>query len=218
MTSRSKRNELYRIDPNNIQQALDTSATWAEVGRKLGIDVKASTMRRVISHFNLSIDKLKGNLTNLRKTNSKSGRFDGLTYDELIKKTSSRITIKRYIMKHQLIEYKCSISKCGNVGVHLGKRLSLQLDHIDGCNSNNTITNLRFLCPNCHSQTDTFGSRNIKRPKVDKTIRTPKHRFEVLKDELEALVKIKSLSAIGRQFGVSDNAIRKRCIKLGVEF
>ncbi len=41
------------------------------------------------------------------------------------------------------------------------KELSLELDHIDGNNRNNTRENLRFLCPNCHSQTKTFRGRNI---------------------------------------------------------
>lgn len=218
MSSRNKRSALYNINPEVLQQALDNSSTWQEVGDKLGLEVKASTMRRVISHFNLSIHGLKKNLTTLRKKNNNSGRFDGLSYEELRSKTSARITIKRYIIKHKLIEYKCAVEECGNTGFHLGKRLSLQLDHIDGDNSNNELSNLRFLCPNCHSQTDTFGSKNIKR--IPKTVKAKsnKNRFEILKDELVALVKIKSLSAIGRQFGVSDNAIRKRCIKLGVEF
>ena len=38
------------------------------------------------------------------------------------------------------------------------KKLSLQLDHIDGDSDNNKLHNLRLLCPNCHSQTSTFGN------------------------------------------------------------
>jgi len=39
---------------------------------------------------------------------------------------------------------------------------SLQLDHINGKNTDNRIDNLRLLCPNCHSQTSTFSGRNRK--------------------------------------------------------
>lgn len=40
-----------------------------------------------------------------------------------------------------------------------GKPLTLELDHIDGNSDNNLPSNLRLLCPNCHSQTDTHGSK-----------------------------------------------------------
>lgn len=42
------------------------------------------------------------------------------------------------------------------------KALILQLDHRDGDHTNHSIDNLRFLCPNCHSQTDTFSGKNAK--------------------------------------------------------
>ena len=54
--------------------------------------------------------------------------------------------------------YKCQL--CSNEGVYNGKPLSLQIDHIDGKASNNNPSNLRLLCPNCHSQTETFVARN----------------------------------------------------------
>ena len=53
-------------------------------------------------------------------------------------------------------EYKCEI--CG-ISEWQGKELSLQLDHINGINNDNRIENLRLLCPNCHSQTETFSGR-----------------------------------------------------------
>ncbi len=40
-----------------------------------------------------------------------------------------------------------------------GKRLVLHVDHVNGINNDNRLPNLRFLCPNCHSQTPTFGNR-----------------------------------------------------------
>lgn len=50
--------------------------------------------------------------------------------------------------------------QCGNTGVHNNSPLVLQLDHIDGDSDNNFPSNLRLLCPNCHSQTTTYKSRN----------------------------------------------------------
>jgi uncharacterized protein YlaI len=41
-----------------------------------------------------------------------------------------------------------------------GKKITLQVDHINGDPYNNDPSNLRLLCPNCHSQTETFTSKN----------------------------------------------------------
>ena len=55
--------------------------------------------------------------------------------------------------------YKCHI--CG-IDEWNDKAIVLQLDHINGVKRDNRIENLRFLCPNCHSQTDTFAGKNKK--------------------------------------------------------
>ena len=65
----------------------------------------------------------------------------------------------REILTH-LHGYKCAI--CG-ISDWMGLPLTLQVDHINGVNNDNRIENLRLLCANCHSQTDTFGSKNIKK-------------------------------------------------------
>lgn len=45
-----------------------------------------------------------------------------------------------------------------------GQPLTLQLDHIDGDSYNNNLSNLRILCPHCHTQTSTYaGKKNQKR-------------------------------------------------------
>lgn len=44
-----------------------------------------------------------------------------------------------------------------------GHRLTLHLDHVNGINNDHRRENLRFLCPNCHQQTDTWGNRNRRR-------------------------------------------------------
>ena len=48
--------------------------------------------------------------------------------------------------------------ECGQTSTWNNKPLVLQLDHIDGNSDNNLISNLRLLCPNCHTQTETFGN------------------------------------------------------------
>lgn len=69
-------------------------------------------------------------------------------------------TVFAYIRRHNLLKDECAI--CGQASYWNGKPLRLQLDHIDGNAFNNLFDNLRILCPNCHTQTETFTGRNIK--------------------------------------------------------
>jgi len=67
--------------------------------------------------------------------------------------------VRRVLIRENLLPYICEI--CG-LGPRWNKQtLVLQLDHINGLSRDNRLENLRFLCPNCHTQTPTFTSRNI---------------------------------------------------------
>jgi len=65
--------------------------------------------------------------------------------------------LKNRLIKEGLLKNECSI--CG-ISEWNGKLLNCELDHIDGNRTNHRIENLRILCPNCHSQTDTYRSKN----------------------------------------------------------
>ena len=65
--------------------------------------------------------------------------------------------LKQRLIKEDILKNKCS--ECG-LSEWNNKPLSLQLDHIDGDSSNHVLKNLRLLCPNCHSQTDTYCGKN----------------------------------------------------------
>lgn len=65
-------------------------------------------------------------------------------------------SITFYILKTNILDYKCSI--CG-IDEWNSQPIVLEIDHINGDKYDNRKENLRFLCPNCHSQTETFRNR-----------------------------------------------------------
>jgi 5-methylcytosine-specific restriction endonuclease McrA len=80
--------------------------------------------------------------------------------DEILIENSTYANIsslKRRLIKEGVLEYKCS---CCGINDWLGKPITLQLDHINGKNNDHRLENLRFLCPNCHSQTETYAGKN----------------------------------------------------------
>ena len=86
--------------------------------------------------------------------------FKVWTAEEALANSKSRITIKRHLLKAGIIVNRCDW--CG-LSEWRGRPLSIQIDHVNGIRDDHRLENLRMLCPNCHSQTDTFAARNLKK-------------------------------------------------------
>lgn len=77
--------------------------------------------------------------------------------------------IRRPIRNYLLTKYNNSCTICGWDKLHpIDKKPLVEIDHINGDSSNSFIENLRVLCPNCHSETPTFKSRNLVSSRVRK--------------------------------------------------
>ncbi len=79
------------------------------------------------------------------------------------------VLLKKHLSR--VYGYKCNIC---SLEIWMNSKITLQLDHIDGNSDNNVISNLRLLCPNCHSQTDTYKGGN--KNKLKNTKRNIKQR------------------------------------------
>lgn len=85
-----------------------------------------------------------------------------IALEDILKPGSNyaRHALRRRLVEENRLSYICAM--CGNDGSWQGKQLSLHLDHINGVYNDNSIHNLRFLCPNCHAQTETYAGKNIQ--------------------------------------------------------
>lgn len=134
--------------------------------------------------------------------------------------------VKTIILRERLLPELCA--ECGLGPSWRGKKLVLRLDHKNGKRSDHRLGNLRFLCPNCDSQTETFCGRNKRLPaklcKCGVAIGqqsaacrscTAKSRKPTTKivwppfEEVQERVKNTSFLATAKHLGVSDNAVRK---------
>lgn len=80
----------------------------------------------------------------------------GLALDTLLVCGKSRRNIKIRLLRAGILENRCC--ECG-LAEWQGQPLTVQIDHINGVRDDHRLANLRMLCPNCHSQTDTYGRR-----------------------------------------------------------
>jgi hypothetical protein len=81
------------------------------------------------------------------------------TVDEALARSKTRKTIKQHLLRAGILENRCDW--CG-LTEWRGRPISIQIDHVNGLRNDHRVENLRMLCPNCHSQTDTFAAKNKK--------------------------------------------------------
>ena len=74
--------------------------------------------------------------------------------------------LRRRFAACNFVPYACCVC---SVSTWEGKPLTLHLHHRDGNNMNNRLDNLCLLCPNCHSQTETYGWTRLHQYKDDHT-------------------------------------------------
>ena len=148
--------KVYSISDDEFKRLIANSYSYSDVLRYLGLGTNGGSstdiLKRRISELNCSVEHFS------QRTSKAHQRYD--IKDILVENSSYQniASLKKRLISEGLMEYKCAI--CG-IDSWLNKPLSLQLDHINGINNDHRLSNLRLLCPNCHSQTDTYAGKNL---------------------------------------------------------
>ena len=147
-----------------LEELCKNSYSYAEVlrkaGRKQGGGTQA-TLRKKIQEFNIDISHFTGQKwQNSPNQINKQISREKYSLDEVFIKNSpvTQKVLRGYVERHNILEYKCEV--CGCDGHWQNGIISLEIDHINGNNSDNRIENIHYLCPNCHALTDTYRGKN----------------------------------------------------------
>lgn len=212
----------YDYNKDTLEKLVKESYSYAEVARKLGMHSKGgnyNTLRRYIIKWNID-----------------TRHFISRGWSKGQKLQNSRMPLEFYLnnlkpisswgLKKKLIEAGIKKNECEICGISEwnNKPISCQLHHKNGNNKDNRLENLQILCPNCHSQTDSYAGKKLRTIKPKKKLSSEElskansHANiscrKVTRPSYEQfLLEFKELgenfSAMGRKYGVSDNAIRK---------
>ncbi len=227
-----------------IEKFVNKSKSIKDVILHLGLKPNNGNYRNIsgkIKIYGISIEHFTRNPTR------------GKTYEncESIRKTTRRIrwpdekvfcknsvSIQGQPLKKRLIfdkGWKDECVICGLKAEWNGKPITLQVDHINGSFNDNRLENLRILCPNCHSQTDTYAGRrnSLEKPNCKTCGKQVGHGNDRCRtcanhetgkklfgkntkidwpptEELKEMVNKEPYTTVAKRLGVSDNAIRKR--------
>jgi hypothetical protein len=154
----------HKFSDEDFISAIKSSFSIKETLEKLGLAPYGSSYKT----FKLRVKKLNIDISHFTGQGHLKGKScfwaKRIDLSEVLVQNSSRILKSAYkcrMIKEGLLKNECY--KCGLKDTWQGELIVLHIDHINGDHFDHRIENLRLLCPNCHSQTSTYCSKNKKR-------------------------------------------------------
>ena len=156
MSKGFKTSKVYQVSDEQFREIIANSFSYSDCLRALGLGTRGGSSTDVLKR---RIQEL-GCSTEHFNRGAGGGSYQKYTMEEILTKDSNYVAIsrlKKRLVNEGYLQYKCA---CCGITEWQGKPITLQLDHINGDNRDHRIENLRFLCPNCHSQTETYAGKN----------------------------------------------------------
>lgn len=149
-----------------LEKAVKSSVSVAQVLKHLGINLSGgmqSHIKKMLILYQIDTSHFLGMRTN-SGPNHKGGTEKLCWQEILVYNRLNGAKEKSYRLKRAMIEsgieYRCNMQGCNVIDTWNGKAIVLHIDHINGDWLDNRRENIRFLCANCHTQTETYGGRN----------------------------------------------------------
>ena len=208
---------MKKTSDEQLRVAVANSKSVAEAIRSLGLRAVSGSY----SHYANRIKKLGLDTSHHLGSGWSAGTVSvkKLPASEILVKRADGRRTDAIKLRRALVEigrpYVCE--KCNQLPEWMGNPLTLDVDHINQDWMDDRQENLRFLCPNCHSQ---FTRGQIGKRKTDKRkekaphnkgVRSPKRAVSIPDEELKNLVWSKPLREAAKQFNISDVALKKEC-------
>ncbi len=161
-----RKSKIDLIEKKEFKSIVEKSNSISDVLAFVGYKNKSGAAHNKVKE---RIEREKISTSHMISLNSYKKNRNGATkipIEEILIENSTYTNLNRLkirIVNEKILKYECF--ECGNEGMWNEKKLSLHLDHKNGINNDHRIENLRFLCPNCHSQTETYNGKNQGRYK-----------------------------------------------------
>lgn len=169
---------INQYSKEELEELVRNSFSYAEVISKLGYSTKnghnQKTVKKRIEYYQISTEHFCYHPV---KTN--------WTDDEIFCENSkvSQSKLRRAFKAKSWVPYQCAV--CNLLPFWNGQPLTLTLDHINGKNKDNRPDNLRWICPNCDRQSDTYGTKNKK--KLEKGVVLSLGNYDIVPKEKETI-------------------------------
>lgn len=152
---------IWKIPKSELEITVAKYKSYKDILATVGLENKGEnfkTLKRRLNEDQIPYDHLLKHGQNLVIFQEPKPFAEILTANS----SFSRSCLKKRLLRAGLLKngcYECPLTNEWN-----GKPIVMQLDHINGVSNDNRLENLRLLCPNCHSQTNTFaGKRKSKK-------------------------------------------------------
>lgn len=147
-------NKIDLLSDGEFIELVDKCSCISDVLRELGYSTNGNSWGTQIVKERM--EKLNVGFTKANSNYKQNGV--ALPLDKILTKDSeyNRTKLKERLVKEGLKKYEC---ECCGITEWNGKPITLQLHHINGIHNDHRLSNLQLLCPNCHSQTENFGTR-----------------------------------------------------------